>query len=93
MEGSSGQRILAASLLRITSFEDYVRISLDFKHAAEKEASQLLQHLAVQVAGGVAKTAPDARLECEGSSTFLPPKRQVPIGSHQSNILALQLDD
>ena len=32
--------------------QDYVRISLDFKHAAEKEASQLLQHLAVQVAGG-----------------------------------------
>ena len=32
--------------------QDYARISLDFKHAAEKEAAQLLQHLAVQVAGG-----------------------------------------
>eukprot|EP00435_Cladocopium_sp_Y103_P039358 s1846_g10.t1 len=77
--GSPEQRILD-SLLRITTYEDYVRISLDFKRAAEEQAAQMLQRLAVQVAGGVAKTLPDARLESQGPSErsdFLPPKRQV----------------
>jgi hypothetical protein len=32
--------------------QDYVRISLDFKRAAEEQAAQMLQRLAVQVAGG-----------------------------------------
>ena len=34
------------------SRQDYVQISLDFKRAAEEQAAQMLQRLAVQVAGG-----------------------------------------
>ena len=32
--------------------QDYVRISLGFKRAAEEQAAQMLQRLGVQVAGG-----------------------------------------
>eukprot|EP00913_Durusdinium_trenchii_P029882 g28001.t1 len=65
------------ALMRVTCYEEYLEASMCAQRAAELKAKEMLQRLAVQVAGGLAAADPDARLEAAttGSPAFVPPLR------------------